>query len=152
MCCTVLADGVPPSFLEYPYDTGRAVLSLLFSGTFSKYPDVKWLFSHNGGPIPVFAGRVNSLSRFQGAAKSLPNGIDYELKRLYYETANSAYKGTMAALLDYVPISQVMFGTDFPYVSVDENVTGIHKCGLSNAQLAAISRDNAMRLMPRWRA
>ncbi|HXP93584.1 MAG TPA: amidohydrolase family protein [Candidatus Binatia bacterium] len=152
LCCTVLADGVPPSFLEYPYDTGRAVLSLLFSGTFSKYPDVKWLFSHNGGPIPVFAGRVNSLSSFQGTAKNLPNGIDYELKRLYYETANSAYKGTMAALLDYVPISQVMFGTDFPYVSVDENVSGIHKCGLSNAQLAAISRDNAMRLMPRWRA
>jgi predicted TIM-barrel fold metal-dependent hydrolase len=150
-CCTVLKDGVPPSFLEYPYDTGRAVLSLLFSRTFSEYPDVKWVFSHDGGPIPVFAGRIKSLSSFQGNAKSLPNGIDYELKRLYYETANSAYPGTMAALLDYVPISQVMFGTDFPYVSVEENVNGIHKCGLSGSQLAAISNLNAMRLMPRWR-
>jgi 6-methylsalicylate decarboxylase len=151
-CCTVLADGTPPSFLEYPYDTGRAVCSLLFSGTFSQYRDVKWVFSHDGGPIPVLAGRINSLSSFQGTAKSLPNGIDYELKRLYYETANSAYPGTMAALLDYVPLSQVMFGTDFPYVSVEENVTGIHKCGLGSAQLAAIGNGNAQRMFPRLRA
>jgi predicted TIM-barrel fold metal-dependent hydrolase len=151
-CCTLLNDGVPPSFLEYPYDTGRAVLSLLFSGTFSQHRDVKWIFSHDGGTIPVLAGRINSLSSFQGNAKSLPNGIDYELKRLYYETANSAYPGTMAALLDYVPIGQVLFGTDFPYVSVTENVTGIHNCGLTSAQLAAISHDNAARLIPRLKA
>jgi predicted TIM-barrel fold metal-dependent hydrolase len=148
-CCGRLVPGVPDSFLEYPFDTGRAVLSLLLNGVFSQYRDVKWVFSHDGGPIPVLAGRINSLSSFQGNAKALPNGIDYELKRLYYETANSAYPGTMAALLDYVPLSQVMFGTDFPYVSVDENVTGLHKCGLSGTQLAAISNVNAQRMFPR---
>lgn len=148
-CCAALHDDAPSSLLEYPYDTGRAVVSLLFSGTFSAFPDVKWMFCHAGGPIPVLAGRINALEKFQGDSKKLPNGIDYELKRLYYDTANSAYTGTMAALLDYVPISQVVFGTDFPYVSVEDNVAGIHHCGLSAAQLGAIAQANILRLLPR---
>lgn len=151
-CCGALGDNAAASLLEYPYDTGRAVLSLLFTGTFTQFPDVRWVFSHDGGTIPVLAGRINSLTASQHLTAMLPNGIDYELKRLYYETANSTSRGTMAALLDYVPVSQVMFGTDFPYVSVPENVSGIHACGLSRPQLAAIARNNATRLMPRWGA
>jgi hypothetical protein len=43
------------------------------------------------------------------------------------ETANAAHAPNMAALLKYVPISQVLFGTDYPYVSVTENVSDLGK-------------------------
>jgi predicted TIM-barrel fold metal-dependent hydrolase len=82
----------------------------------------------------------------------LPDGIDFELKRLHYETANAAYAPNMAALLKYVPISQVLFGTDYPYVSVTENVSDLGKIGLSADDLKAIETDNAARLIARLKA
>ena len=58
----------------------------------------------------------------------------------------------MAALLAYVPLQQVLFGTDFPYLSVGQNADGMDKIGLSADQLAAIQRGNAMTLIPRLKA
>jgi len=75
--------------------------------------------------------------------------IDYELKRLHYETANAAYAPNMAALIKFVPLSQILFGTDYPYVSVVENVEDLTRLGLSAPDLNAIESDNAARLVPR---
>jgi predicted TIM-barrel fold metal-dependent hydrolase len=51
-----------------------------------------------------------------------------------------------------VPISQVVFGTDYPYVTVEENVGDLLKAGLSAAELKAIDNETAMRLIPRLKA
>ena len=150
-CCDTLTPNVPGSFTEYPQDTNRTVMSLLFSGTFTRTRDVRWIFSHGGAAVPLLAGRVNSLAKIQlkNQAQVLPDGIDFELKRLHYETANAAYTPNMAALLKYVPVSQVLFGTDYPYVSVVENANDLTKVGLPAADLKAIESENALRLMPR---
>jgi predicted TIM-barrel fold metal-dependent hydrolase len=150
-CCDTLISYVPGSFTEYPQDTNRTVTSLLFSGTFTRTRDVRWIFSHGGAAIPLLAGRMNSLAKIQlrNAAESLPDGIDFELKRLHYETANAAYAPNMAALLKFVSASQVMFGTDYPYVTVTENAADLIKAGLAAADLKAIESENAIRLMPR---
>jgi 6-methylsalicylate decarboxylase len=149
-CCDTLTPQVPGSFTEYPQDTNRTVMSLLFSGTFSRTRDVRWIFSHGGAAVPLLAGRVNSLSKIllKNQAQVVPDGIDFELKRLHYETANAAYAPNMAALLKFVPSSQVMFGTDYPYVSVLENAADLTKAGLSAADLQAVERETALRIMP----
>jgi predicted TIM-barrel fold metal-dependent hydrolase len=152
-CCGNLMPYVPASFIEYPQDTNRAVMSLLLSMTFTRTRDVRWIFSHAGGAVPLLAGRINSLAKVQKSnADSLPDGIDFELKRLHYETANAAYAPNMAALLKYVPISQVLVGTDYPYVSVTENVSDLGKIGLPAGDLKAIETDNAARLITRLKA
>jgi predicted TIM-barrel fold metal-dependent hydrolase len=153
-CCDTLIPWVPGSFTEYPQDTNRTVTSMLFNGTLTRTRDIRWIFSHGGAAIPILAGRLNSLSKIQlrNAAESLPDGIDFELKRLYFETANAAYAPNMAALLKFVPVAQVMFGTDYPYVTVTENVGDLLKAGLSTSDLKAIDNENAIRLMPRLKA
>ena len=150
-CCDTLTPQVPGSFTECPQDTNRTVMSLLFSGTFTRTRDVRWIFSHGGAAVPLLAGRVNSLAKIQlkNQAQVLPDGIDFELKRLYYETANAAYSPNMAALLKFASASQVLFGTDYPYVSVVENANDLMKAGLSALDLKAIENENALRLMPR---
>src|SRR6185312_1448725 len=45
-CCGHVIPGVPASVIEYPHDTTRAVVSLLFSGGLHRYQDVRFLFSH----------------------------------------------------------------------------------------------------------
>jgi 6-methylsalicylate decarboxylase len=152
-CCGSLMAWEPDGLLEYPYDTGRTVLSLLFTGSLRKYADIRWIFPQDGGAIPMLEGRVVTLTKFYPKlAEVAPGGIDAELKKLFYETANSAYRPTMRALLDMVPPSQVLFGTDYPYVTVTQNATDLDRLGLSDETLAAINAGTAARLFPRLRA
>jgi 6-methylsalicylate decarboxylase len=153
-CCDTLTPNVPGSFTEYPQDTNRTVMSLLFSGSFTRTRDVRWIFSHGGAAVPLLAGRVNSLAKIQlkNQAQVLPEGIDFELKRLHYETANAAYAPNLAALLKFAPVSQILFGSDYPYVSVAENVSDLLKAGLAAADLTAVETDNAIRLLPRLKS
>jgi len=149
-CCGGLIPAAPASLIEYPHDTARAVLSLLVNGAFARYTDIRFIFSHAGASIPVLAGRIaNGLKRRNNLAEIAPEGVEQQLKKLHYDTANSAYAPTMAALLAFVPVSQVLFGSDFPYLTIGQNVEGFDKLGLSAEDAHAINRGNAVRLMPR---
>jgi predicted TIM-barrel fold metal-dependent hydrolase len=89
-CCGALVPGAQPSMLEWPYDTGRAVVSLLLGGALAKYPDIKWIFSHAGGPVPALAGRIVNMTRQrQDLPQIAPQGVMHELTRLHYDTANA---------------------------------------------------------------
>jgi predicted TIM-barrel fold metal-dependent hydrolase len=148
-CAGQLLPGIQESWAEVPFDTGRAVLSLLFSGAFLEFRDIKWIFSHSGGTVPVIACRTGELAQHSPRLKEVaPDGIDHELTRLHYETANGFHIPNMAALLAYVPITQVLFGTDYPYLTVGANVEGI-KRAVSGAELEAIRCGNAHRMFPR---
>jgi predicted TIM-barrel fold metal-dependent hydrolase len=81
-------------------------------------------------------------------AQFAPQGIDYELRRLFYDTADAAYAPSMAAIMSYVPTSQILFGTDYPFVRIETNARELHQRQLTSAELAAIQRDNVLRLMP----
>ena len=147
-CCGRLAIGTYPAVIEVPHDTTRAVLNLLLSGSFAKFRDIKWIFSHAGGTIPMLAGRINF---FQGTAKNIaqiaPNGIEAEFKRLYYDTANATHPASMAALLKLVPSSQVLYGSDYPYVPMDTQAQALSGLGLGAQVVEQIRHSNAQHLL-----
>jgi predicted TIM-barrel fold metal-dependent hydrolase len=97
----------------------------------------------------MFAGRFNRLLQTTDLSKIAPNGLNAEFRKLYYETANASSPPTMAALLKFAPIGQILFGSDHPYVSDADNMTDLKSCGLSQAQMNAILYENAKRLVPR---
>ncbi|HEX9463770.1 MAG TPA: amidohydrolase family protein [Alphaproteobacteria bacterium] len=149
-CCGNLSVGTFPAVIEVPHDTTRAVTSLLLSGTFARYRDIKWLFSHAGGTVPMLAGRIEFFSNFRKDREQFaPDGIEAEFKRLHYDTANATAPASMAALLKLVPVSQVVFGTDYPYVPTAPQEAGLKKIGLSAGDQQAIETSNAIRLVPR---
>jgi predicted TIM-barrel fold metal-dependent hydrolase len=53
----------------------------------------------------------------------------------------------MTALLSFVPASQVLFGTDFPYLTIGRNVAGMAGLGLAPETMAAIEHGNADKLL-----
>lgn len=151
-CCGRLSVGASPAVIEVPHDTTRAVVSLLLNGSFARYREIRWLFSHGGGTVPMLAGRMEYF--FQGRkdiAELAPNGVEAELKRLHYDTANATHPSSMAALLKLIPDTQIVFGTDYPYVPAAEQGAALRRLGLSAGQLHAIERGNAMQLLPRLR-
>ena len=152
-CCARLDTGVPDGVLENPYDTGRAITSLLYSGSLARLRDIRWLFSHGGGVMPMLAGRVSYFAQSRKDIREFaPDGVVAELRRLYYDTANAAWPVSLSALLEMVPISRVVFGTDFPYLPTTLQVAELDNSGLSAEKLTAIQRENATRLIPRLSA
>ena len=146
-CCRTLVPGVPAPTLEYPQDTTRAITSLLINGSLSRFSDIKFIFSHAGGTMPMVASRIAQLAHNPAFAEKLPRGVDYELKRLHYEIANTATKSALSALMNLVPTSQIMFGTDYPFFAVAVTSDGLRGAGLSDPDLRAIGRDNALALL-----
>jgi 6-methylsalicylate decarboxylase len=149
-CCGQLSVGAFPAVIEVPHDTTRTVTSLLLSGTLARLRDIKWLFSHAGGTVPMLAGRIDAFySQRVGTAGSFaPDGIITELRRLHYDTANATSAPTMAALRELVPATQITFGSDYPYFPVSQIET-IRKMALPPGDLLAIESGNATRLVPR---
>ena len=67
------------------------------------------------------------------------------------DTANATSVPAMAALLKLVPVSQITYGTDYPYFPHDL-YKDLQKVGLSDADIKAIETGNAERLIPRLKA
>jgi len=150
-CCGALkvGPGVNPAVGEVTFDMTRAVMSLLANGALVRYRDIKWLFAYGGGATPYIAGRMDA---FFKTAKNLqeiaPNGVMAELQRLHYDTVNVTAAPSFAALTKLAPMSQITYGTDFPYFANDQ-LDALDQRGLSAKDLAAIHAGNAKRLIPR---
>ena len=139
--------------IEVPHDTTRAVASLLLSGSLARYRDIKWLFSHAGGMVPILAGRMDYFFKSRRDARTIaPEGYEAEFRRLYYDTANATHPASMAALLKLIPESQVVFGTDYPYVPIGAQAASLRRLGLPEATVRGIESGNAMGLVPRLKA
>ncbi len=150
-CCRGLVPGIPPGSIEYATDSTRTIAHVVFSGTATKFPDIRWIWSHSGGTLPFLTGRFIRLAMERKTAH-LPNGPMPEFKKFYYELAQGNTPGQLAALLKMVDISQVLYGTDYPFRDGAEVNAGIKEYGFSAADIAAIERGNAMKLLPRIKA
>lgn len=152
-CCTSLMPGIATSTTEFLFDTTRTIMSLLYAGTFAKYPDIKFIFAHTGGVLTDLAYRITAYGvRHKEISARIPDGPLAEFKKLYYDVANSTNPSTMAALMNLVPTSQILFGSDYPYVQIPVTTGGMDRLNLSPQTAAAINRENALAILPRLRS
>lgn len=149
-CCVNLMPGVPPAAIEYGTDTPRAIVRMVYGGASRSYPDVRMIFSHAGGTLPFLIGRFVRPEPRQKLG-DLPPDFGPEMKRFYYDTAQAYNPVPLAALRAVVPISQIVFGTDYPYRGLLETGEGLKKSAVfSAAELQAVDRLNASKLLPRF--
>lgn len=152
-CCMNLLPGVPPPMLEFPFDTTRAVASLLFGGTLARSPDVRFIFSHAGGALPMLAHRIEELAmNRKNLVERMPNGALHEFRKLYYDIVLATAPIAFNAVRELAGIRQLLYGTDFPYWPIEVTGAGLARLELSAEDLMAIERDNALALLPRLRA
>jgi len=171
-CCanlSVAKDGVPNeiAMVEFGADTTRALAGLIFSGMTTKFPDIIWIFAHGGGTMPFVIERF-----FQGGAsaeivpgivtqgQAMPpaktalsgEGVLREIRKIHYDTAQISNPVSLGALRKVVPVSQILYGTDYWYRTAVESVRGLTSSKAFNAEeLRAINRGNAERILPRYR-
>ena len=153
-CCTNLIKGVSEGTIETATDTTRTIASLLFGegGTALRFPDIRFIWSHSGGTLPFLISRFSSRRRRRTPIRACRTAPVPLLQKFYYEVAQGNTPGQLAALLKLVPISQVMFGSDYPYRLGVEAVEGVDAYRFTVAERRAINSENAIRVMPNLKA
>jgi 6-methylsalicylate decarboxylase len=152
-CCRNLIAEVPRAVIEFQTDTTRTIASILFSGTAARCPDIRFIFSHGGGTMPYLIERFARLPQTnKNAAAAVPDGVLPMLARFYYDVAQVSNPVAMAALTQVVPNTQVLFGTDFPFRTAQDQMRGLMASGLSENDMRRIGFENALALLPRLRA
>jgi predicted TIM-barrel fold metal-dependent hydrolase len=149
--CSTCLQEIPAATIDFPFDTTRAIVSLLYSGTFARCRDIKFIFSHAGGCLPFLAERISRLEARPEFKKHVPDGALAELKRLNFDTALSANAFAFSAMHLLVPDTQIFFGSDYPFApaaTTAATIEGLARLGLSPSSLRRIERDNALTLMP----
>jgi predicted TIM-barrel fold metal-dependent hydrolase len=149
-CCATILPGIAASLDEFMFDITRAITSMLFGGTFAMFPDIRFIFTHAGGTMTPISARINAFgARHHEYDAANPHGVYPELKKLHYDIANSTNPSAMAALMNLVPATQILFGSDTPYVPIVATATGFDKMTLPDDVRVAINRGNALQLFPR---
>jgi predicted TIM-barrel fold metal-dependent hydrolase len=149
-CCGRLIPGVPAPTVEFMFDVTRCITSMLFRGTFSRFPDIRFIFTHDGAALPMLADRITrNATVVKSAGYTNQEAALAELKRLHYDITTSTSRPALTALRAFVPVSQMVFGTDFPFLKPSETVPGLDAFGFRPADLAAINRGNVERLFGR---
>ena len=151
--CNQCQPEYPPATLDFPFDTTRAVTSLLYGGTLARCRNIKWIFSHAGGAVPFMAERIARLAARPQYKEKVPNGVIPELKRLYYDTALSANWLAFRSLLELVAPEKVLFGSDYPFApepTLAATVKGLFDMNLGAEVLRGIEREHALKLFPQF--
>lgn len=149
-CCGQMFPDAVSAVEEFPFDTMRTITSLLFSGQLAKYPDIKWIFSHGGGTLPMLAGRISSGFKNPKLAARAPKGPIYELKKVYVDTASVYFPWSWAGVNALSGPHHILFGTDDPYVKIKDVDAGMRALHLDPALRARVDRGNALPLFPRF--
>lgn len=144
--CTHRQEWLGPSAIDYAADTTRAIAEYVFRGASQRYPNVRMIFSHAGGTMPYLVQRFINRGNAQFKEQTR-GGFLAEAQKLYYDTAQVPSRGTMLALNEVIPVSNILFGSDYPYRTCGWTAEMLASGGVFDATaLDAIERGNATRL------
>ena len=102
--------------------------------------------------MPALASRIEDLTPKN--ARAMPQGMEHELKKLYYDISTVISAPSMAALMKMATPSQVVFGSDFTGAMYGDAklktvIDEFTKLGLGSGEQTAIARGNIERIVPR---
>src|SRR5580704_4456393 len=154
ICWQQSALGYPRPMIEFTFDSTRAVVNLIFSGTTARCPKLRIIVPHAGGTLPFLVRRIGMFGRgLAGGSGSTPVSTEEHLRQLYYDLAGSPGSNALAPLLEMTERSHILYGSD--YVHTPEAVVSMHLAELLSSELLspqdfqAIARTNALALFPR---
>lgn len=146
--------GRPRPFVEFLFDTTRAVVNLALSGALDRFPNIRWVVPHSGAALSVLADRVDRFHQMLHPAGDPDVDVLAVLRRLHYDLAGVPVPRSLAALLELVGPDRLVYGSDYPFTpapTVRALADAIATTPLlAGGSLAAATRGNAESLFPRF--
>jgi aminocarboxymuconate-semialdehyde decarboxylase len=139
--------------IDYPFETTRVATNLIFQGVMEKLPDIRFILSHAGGTLPMLAHRISIFDDQTRHRPNYPQGALAYIRRFWFDSALCGHHAPLDALRAFVPPTQILFGTDYPYVSAQiatRQTQGFDAyAGFSAQEREMAERGNALTLFPR---
>jgi len=132
--------------LAFPGETGLAAASLITGGTFAAHPGLRIAFSHGGGSFQALLPRLqHGWETFPVLKDKIALEPRAAARRFYYDSL--VYdRATLAHLLHSFGDTQLMVGTDYPFLIMDKRPGDtLAALGLSPEVEARLHSGNAER-------
>lgn len=146
---------LPQPVLDYPQETAKTSMDLVFTGTKRAFPNCKMILSHGGGTLPILIGRTAELTT------RLPTSFDFhmsaedivaDIKSFYCDLALATAPEVLELLLKVFPNDRILYGSDTPYAA-DGAVLAfneyLNRYPLGEELRKKIAFRNAAKLFPR---
>ncbi|KAJ5503482.1 Amidohydrolase 2 [Penicillium fimorum] len=110
--------GVPAPIMEFMFDSTRALMSLITSGTVERCPGITFVVCHCGATFPPIMERI---AAFSSMIPGSEDGISAEKinqllqTRFYFDLAGVPSPDQIHGLLRLVDSSRLVYGSDYPY-------------------------------------
>lgn len=132
---------------SWEYELSQAMLQLVQSNLFEKYPNIKIIVHHAGAMAPFFTGRIDHILDKQHAN---------DFKKFYVDTAILGNPDALRLAINYYGVDHVLFGTDAPFGIMPAGATeiitkAIDSLDLSKDDLVKIYEKNYLRLVDKER-
>ncbi|MHA2395737.1 MAG: amidohydrolase family protein [Candidatus Thorarchaeota archaeon] len=165
-CINMKKPDVPVVFLEWPFDTTRAVTNMVYGGVLDRHPNIRFILSHGGGAVPFLAWRISILEYVQRdktkklrtlydlmIRKQGPSAGMKLLKNMYYDTTAVTSRSSLTALNELAGPSHIVLGTDLgaaPRLMASLVLSDLKSFdGFDEEDLRTIARRGALELFPR---
>ncbi len=143
--------GRPAPMIEFLFDTARTVVDLILLGVVDRFPNIRWVFTHGGGVLPLLADRVDFFRTQAGLGTPTTPDV---LQRLWFDLAGTPVPRQLPALLSTVGPDRLVYGSDYcftPIAAVQDQLqsldSGAANGGLDNWR--GTTSGNARRLLDR---
>ncbi|NUR91314.1 MAG: amidohydrolase [Nonomuraea sp.] len=99
-----------------PFEDTIGVLHLVRAGVTARYPNIRFVVAHLGGPLPFLMQRIDdNYTRWKQAFPDLPSRI---LRQMWYDTANF-HEPSLACAVETFGADRILLGSDHPYFQDD---------------------------------
>ncbi len=135
-----LKDPLLTPVLEYVFDVSVCLGKMMMNETFSKFPEVKFIFAHYGGVLPLVKERFDTtyaMLRKRNFVKDIKKNPSEYFKNLYFDTSGSKSTASLLCALELTDPSHILFGSDFP---ANQNIS-LSIANIQNAQVLSESKE-----------
>jgi predicted TIM-barrel fold metal-dependent hydrolase len=138
--------------LEYVFDVSMCLGKMMMSGVFTKHPDVKFIFAHFGGVLPIVKERFDTtynMLRRRNFVKDLGKNPSEYFSHLYFDMSGTRSPGSLQTALEMTDAKHILWGSDFPANQNFKDSLGIISQGiLSESTRNLILGQNLRNLLP----
>ncbi|MBM3940581.1 MAG: amidohydrolase [SAR202 cluster bacterium] len=134
--------------IGFPIESALAAASMITGGVIDHAPGLRVLFSHGGGNFLLLLPRLNNAYSGQGPLKGTVKRAPMEYAREFFYDDVLFDNRAVRFLIDMVGVSQVMIGSDYPFMTrkqtADQEFTELK---LTAEERELVGSKNALRFL-----
>ncbi|MEV4090171.1 amidohydrolase family protein, partial [Nonomuraea fuscirosea] len=106
-----VARGRPLPLIEFLFDSARAAVDLVLSDRLSRFPRIRWIFTHGGGVLPLLTARIDLFASQSSGGRAFDSAA--MLAKFWFDSAGTPFPSQLPALADAVGTGRIVYGSDF---------------------------------------